>query len=554
MQSLRPVCTHCHKDTSFRPETVTSATWPELKALLRSPHTSTSTSSPAFLAGAKLDIRKCQEEIDRLKIYTRGLETSMMKNLQRNHDAAEALSAPIRKLPPEILGLIFSEVCDWNVIGDGNIDLPGLRLAAVCFHWRTVVMSTKFAWSRIRWVIQGYEQDFTMHSIESMNIAVQFLLGKSSNQALDVKLEFHADADMDDIDQGWLTVVAQCHRWQSLSLEMAERSLDWVKKWISEVVTELPLLRHLAVSDTDSENGDVVTFDFLQKAPQLSVIWFDHDVFTSLGKLPTWTQRLRVVSFNKKMDSRSMENSRHPLSPLFSCTNVTEAQISCDLVGNLYLSDSLARQRNVVATLQSLELNSIRRISVVMPLLSALSFPGLSSLRLVGSDKWKNYEDIFRPPFSLEPFLSHSQCTITVLSLKNLLFNRAEWISMLRALPALRNLFLEQEDDNPLAGEELISDTFFNQMNEMPPLLPNIERLSIQVPYPSISSTPVLFLDTIESRWMPDSLCDAIACLKFVSLVLPGLSIDTDTIRALERLARAGMTITVKDLTGYVVG
>ncbi|KAJ7587333.1 hypothetical protein C8J56DRAFT_1026304 [Mycena floridula] len=497
-------------------------------------------------AGVEADLRQCQEEIDRQKNYTTALETKQ-RQLQRHHDAAKALTAPIRKLPAEILGHIFSDACDWNVIGDNHINLPGLRIAQVCSYWRNVVMSTKEAWSRIHWVT-WFASDWSdfEDSARSMTRAVEFLLKQSCNQALDVELSF-GYGDLDPVEQGWLSLVAQCDRWQSLSLDMSERGLLWVDGWLEAVEGKLPLLQKLTVSDTDYwEANEATSFAHLQFVPRLSFGSFDHVVFPALAELPPWTQQLRVLHLTNTIIS----SSPHPLSPLFSCTNIIEARISWTFYEPI--NNTALGQRNTVTTLRSLEFNSIEDISDITAFLSSLSLPNLTSFSLVGVCSRENKERL--ETFSLDSFLSQSQCNITRLSLKNLLLRQAEWISMLRALPALSHLSLELGNHSFTSGQELISDTFFNQMNEIPPLLPNIKHLSIQVPYPTISSTPERFLYSIQSRWMPDSLCDDIACLKFFSLVLPGMRMDTDTIRALERLSRTGMTVTVKDLTGYVVG
>ncbi|KAJ7587410.1 hypothetical protein C8J56DRAFT_78856 [Mycena floridula] len=531
MQSSKLVCPHCHKDTSFQPETVSKAKWLELKSLLRSPQTSTPTSTSAFLSGVETDLRRCQQEIDRHKIYISALETKQ-KLLQRHHDAAKALTAPIRKFPPEILTQIFSYACEWNVIGNGFIFIPGLAIGQVCSYWRNVVLP-KTAWTGICWEAEHYDGS-GVYSYESMIRALAFLFKKAENLALDVEL-----GELDAVDDGWVAVMAESDRWRSLSLDMNGRALFWAPDWLGDVGGKLPRLEELKILASKTEEGDhVLDFGFLGNIPQISVVSVEHSVFTSLtafpgSDLPPWTQQLRVLRLTNTIFADYMLNAYHPFAPLFSCTSITEAQISCNLSQGLEIA--ALGQRNVVATLQSLELNEISTISDMMALLSSLSLPKLTSLSLEGGYKWESSQDPDSPSFSIEPFLSQSQCNIATLSVRDLVLERLG-------------------DHRFVAGEELVSDTFFNQMNEMPPLLPNIEHLTIKVPYTAIYSTPDLFLHTIQSRWMPDNLCDDVACLRFLSLALPAIAMETETIQALERLYRAGMTIAVKDKTRYVVG
>ncbi|KAK0192002.1 hypothetical protein F5146DRAFT_487303 [Armillaria mellea] len=57
--------------------------------------------------------------------------------------------APIRRLPVEILGIVFEEACTLPTFGvDSPVTFP-MTLSSVCFHWRSICLSTPSVWSNI---------------------------------------------------------------------------------------------------------------------------------------------------------------------------------------------------------------------------------------------------------------------------------------------------------------------------------------------------------------------------------------------------------------------
>ncbi|KAJ7636359.1 hypothetical protein FB45DRAFT_445929 [Roridomyces roridus] len=67
--------------------------------------------------------------------------------LQRLYDGCHAVSAPVRRLPAEILGEIFG----WYIDDADHCTLDScrFRLAWICARWRTIVLETAALWSKI---------------------------------------------------------------------------------------------------------------------------------------------------------------------------------------------------------------------------------------------------------------------------------------------------------------------------------------------------------------------------------------------------------------------
>ncbi|KAK0192044.1 hypothetical protein F5146DRAFT_881461, partial [Armillaria mellea] len=58
----------------------------------------------------------------------------------------QSFLAPIRRLPVEILGIVFEEACNLPTFGiNSSVTFP-TTLSSVCFHWRNTCLSTPSVW------------------------------------------------------------------------------------------------------------------------------------------------------------------------------------------------------------------------------------------------------------------------------------------------------------------------------------------------------------------------------------------------------------------------
>ncbi|KAJ7587426.1 hypothetical protein C8J56DRAFT_941879 [Mycena floridula] len=532
MSQSKPNCPHCHKNTDFQPQTATHAQWLKLKSRLRSPQLSYPTSSESLLSAVQDDLRRCQEEINRQQGYLVALE-NQRKMLERHVEATQALSAPIRQIPPELLSRIFYLACGINVVGRDKIMVPALNLAAVCSHWRNVALSTREVWSQIECQIWDPNDD-DVYSAQSIVKATEFLLEQSGNHALDVSM----DSCIDDVSSGpgWSLILPHCSRWRSLTVVAHLASLP---THFSTVRGRLPLLEYISISTEDDFDPAEVTeasFDFLKDTPRLRAVSFSEEACSLPIPFP-WDQ-LRSAELYSAMND--------DLTILSRFSNLREATITG---GSSRLTTPITLDKlcslELSGTSWTLANNILALDSLILPALTSLSMTNLSS--------YIDPDVLSQRSFSLDGFLVQSRCKITNLFVRNMPVEIIEWLTMLRSLPSLQNLSLYLDSYEP-DGNELICDKFFNEMNSTPVLLPKLERLSVTVQYRAIFSSPDIFTDAIQSRWITDYLCDEIACLKYLSLVLPKAKIEPGVIRVLERLAAAGMVVAVKDLRGFVVG
>ncbi|KAJ7576272.1 hypothetical protein C8J56DRAFT_401489 [Mycena floridula] len=531
-------CPHCQQNISFEPETATQTQWLELNVLLRSPQISTQRPASDILLGVESDLRRCKDELDRQKLYIVTLE-NQRKMLERHVETAKALAAPIRRVPPEILSRIFSLCCLENSVSRYTISIPGLTLAQVCFHWNQIVLSDQGVWSAISLDFghsslgSGSDTDGEdEYSSESMTGAIEFLLQHSGSHPLTFDI-YHTDDINLALAQAWSQIKSHSRRWRMLSVTVDD-SYDALAIPFGSLAGKLPALRHLQMASDDDLEPATISLDFLKELPSLCSIVSDEE--TCLETVPMQNIRLLELS-----------SSENPLATLSRCSQLQEARIGCSALNERkeHTGDPIQ-----LSTLRILEFTeSGDSIKEAVALLSDMTLPGLTSLSFLEEHHDEPSKSF--PVDAFRRFIARSACTITSFCWQTGALKIKEWTSLFRSLPALESLSLkliEAPEDDP------ILDLFFEQMSGTRPLLPRLKRLSITV-YEDISLCSESFLNAIQSRWVNGSLCEDVACLRYLFMVVSDLELDPDVIEALQRLVTAGMTIAIEDSTErFVVG
>ncbi|KAF9077400.1 hypothetical protein BDP27DRAFT_1442064 [Rhodocollybia butyracea] len=100
-----------------------------------------------IIAGLDVDADRIRWELISL--------TNKLKRLEIQQEKYKSLLAPIRRLPSEVLNLIFTHFsCDPdmqnNISESFGITLPGCSLMAVCSRWRNIVLSCTALWRKIQ--------------------------------------------------------------------------------------------------------------------------------------------------------------------------------------------------------------------------------------------------------------------------------------------------------------------------------------------------------------------------------------------------------------------
>ncbi|KAL1736616.1 hypothetical protein EV714DRAFT_197677 [Schizophyllum commune] len=123
-----------------------------------------------------------------------------------------AMLSPIRRLPPEILSVIFefalTEKWKFNCIGHAS-----LNVAMVCSTWRAAALSTPQLWKYIN-------IDLHSQSKRRWKEAIETHLLRSRQMPLSIRFAFHrVESVSASLQQAWLLLCSQSHRWDSLTVD-----------------------------------------------------------------------------------------------------------------------------------------------------------------------------------------------------------------------------------------------------------------------------------------------------------------------------------------------
>ncbi|KAJ7625608.1 hypothetical protein FB45DRAFT_835874 [Roridomyces roridus] len=172
------------------------------------------------IPGVRTFIRNARSRKSRLDEKIASLEAALNELYSERDALDEAICnhvvalSPIRRMPTEILSLIFSLVLANDVKFDYRVDSAPWTLIAVCACWRSVALSPIF-WTRI----SNWQRHFSLEKLE-------VILNRSAS--LPLQIHFHSD-DVELLsaeETRTLELVLQhCERWELLSSRVLKRSI-----------------------------------------------------------------------------------------------------------------------------------------------------------------------------------------------------------------------------------------------------------------------------------------------------------------------------------------
>ncbi|THU78885.1 hypothetical protein K435DRAFT_699140, partial [Dendrothele bispora CBS 962.96] len=179
----------------------------------------------SLLHDAEKDLDDYDTEIARLETAISILKHKRAR-LEGHIARFRSLLSPIRRLPPEILGLIFLLRCEETgnnfTFAQHYIHLPAVVLSQVCTDWRKVASNTPSIWSNLRFGL-GWEygqfddlsnQEFIALILPLINLCFE----RSSQVLLDLSVYFWNFWENDGFESILKTITSTSHRWRSLDL------------------------------------------------------------------------------------------------------------------------------------------------------------------------------------------------------------------------------------------------------------------------------------------------------------------------------------------------
>lgn len=131
---------------------------------------------------------KLNDELEKLTTQINGLQAShdelvrVMRNLQARAARIQNGKAPVARLPPDVLVMVFEECRHMNPQWTGVLSLLRqlpieVRLSHVCSQWRAVALSTPSLWSSIHFPFELKEESLHEYLKRSEGSLLQVYLG-----------------------------------------------------------------------------------------------------------------------------------------------------------------------------------------------------------------------------------------------------------------------------------------------------------------------------------------------------------------------------------------
>lgn len=526
------VCKNC--DISF--QTLSKAKAADLEARLRCNHRASSLESAQFadlLSEVKNDYFRCDTEISRLHSMIIHLENKRGQ-LKRRMEGYQSLVSPIRRLPTEVLTNIFFRCCGNNELTHSAGEpwlTSALSLGMVCAYWREIMLSTPQLWSVIS-ITAHFHPYTTRPRIELLDLYLE----RSRQLPLTLVIDDGPEGGLPDevIDR----LVHHSHRWRDV-----EASLGLEHKSLVPLANKLPLLEKLSIGGCDEFDAD---YDVFQSLPALHTLALGGEGPNAL-RFP-WGQikHLRRESCTVSQFTGALDR----------CRNVVTAEL-------LRFTEEFDEgiSRGATSELHTLSLQMDRDAWFgISTLFDVLTLPAMASLSISHVYPSIIPHGLAWPADAFTSFVSRSSCPLTSLSLKRMPLSEIQLLDVLRSLPLLTNLTIQ--DTPPLdlpfpvdrfPVDHTVTDTFIQSMNinsttslgsSSSPFLPNLQHLDLELRGSAFKDEG--FVDMVKSRWSPPGSVHEpgqISSLQSVTLRVMEREFDTEKFEALRHLSKSGMKI-----------
>ncbi|KAL0570202.1 hypothetical protein V5O48_011758 [Marasmius crinis-equi] len=496
-----------------------------------------------FLHDADSEKEQYNAEINKFKFAIYMLEKKR-DTLEKTAKLFKSLLAPIYTLPSEILTIIFAFACEENVLSRSKLP-EAARLSMVCGRWRDLAHTTPSLWSNISIDFQSWKQHFSI-----LNRLTELFMERSAKSPLQIHLSLPDDGfseDRSEKDEAYSVlrpVVANCQRWRCVSFSTISSSIADV---LSPVRGRLPLLTSLGF-DCKGASASSIPFPLFDNCPALHTLHITSAIprpFQTEAPPFPWRQitSLRLATL--------YNISAFPVLSL--CPSVEHLELY--EVGGTNDESQDYSDHVVSSDIRSLTITSALDQSDVDGVFQHTTLKGLSSLKICGG-MWSMSEQTTWLEWNetrLHDFLQRSSCTITSLHLKNLPITDDQTLSLLRMMPGISSLCIEElrnEGENRIVTKTLLDGLDVKGPLAFPasaPLVPRLAELKLVVHAKDLHSDP--FMKALLCRWLSDpneARELGVDCLRSVVIVaILGPDQEGGLLDSLLELRDAGMRLVI---------
>ena len=419
------------------------------------------------------DISSVNSEITRTVLHL----TSEHQRLNNSLVLYQALVAPIRRLPTEIISEIFRSVPRSLREPFRKSNSP-ILLTQICSRWRAIAISTPQLWDIIAFTAFRAVPDG-----KSFPIAMwETWLSRSGTCPLTIKVRFEPTQTQSSIDshRPIIDMLTSCsRRWHSFDI-VAPFSLDH----FAAVKGSLPILTSLTIDSTYQTQ-----LDAFQGAPNLRKL---HIMSPSV--VPT---QCRVSRVRLRLLRAPATSINECLATLIHFPNLSWC--------NLHHDGTRTMEINIPATpikrdkLQVLRIHTNNN-DLCSYIFQSFTCPALYSLHIQSTESHVALD--MSQKNHLPSFLTRSSCVLRSLSLHHVSLNHPGLVECLEELPALTKLHLREAYSQSPPSQCPLFDrmTYKNQLTvgaQSAVLVPNLKVLTLNMRF-SLRKT---VLPMIQSRW-----------------------------------------------------
>ncbi|KAF9257749.1 hypothetical protein L218DRAFT_990910, partial [Marasmius fiardii PR-910] len=189
---------------------------------------------------------------------------------------------PIHKMPPELLGKIFSFAADLSTTEDPFKTPSSLHptrmpwvLAKVCQPWRKLALGIPSLWSPVSLALPSKRATQSFLNAQTYRLNLQ--LQRSGDQPIDVIV---STCNMkEDVDPLLLLLCSHSPRWRTLHIELDDKDAPT----LSSIRNHLPLLEFLHVRCAERPLNELDYFEF---APRLRTLAISGEALQHNGDFP----------------------------------------------------------------------------------------------------------------------------------------------------------------------------------------------------------------------------------------------------------------------------
>ncbi|KAK0196018.1 hypothetical protein F5146DRAFT_1133479 [Armillaria mellea] len=427
-----------------------------------------------------------------------------------------ALLSPVRRLPAEVLVVIFYETIEfpWKRINppedwrhfdlDRQFDADSpWSIASVSRRWREVALSFPELWAFIN--IAVTEELFEEDDYGYLRF-INLHLSRSGSRPLSVAIYENGDLPFDELPSSLLgSLFSFAHRIHHLHVHLSPMIISSLQRLRSS----FHQLRTLLIAPVDGEiqDDELEIFDLSQELHTITTINTD----LSLSFVISWKSITRYESDYYPAEKFGLTCPESLLQNLGDMKNLTSCFWRC---GPASYEDGLADIEEPITCqkLQSLEIGSGHRSNpdAITQVIDRLHLPSLSSLRVACPVKGCESDIRFS---SITRLIGRSWCKLTTLAFSQGAVPSDDLHYIFDQTPTLEEVKLVDVGTKAITDELLA--TLVYRDSDPKPLLPRLRSLYLRG---SFAFTMCMYASMIESRWKCVSHFSQVCRLKSVTL------------------------------------